>query len=284
MRELVVGNIITDRSSTSVRKYFNDIHSIQVLTPDEEFELSIKAFNGDENAREKLIKHNLRFVISVAKQYETYQLKLEDLINEGNLGLVIASTKFDPTKGFKFLSYAVYWIRRHILSYIAEHGKTIRLPNNKINILSKLKNEYALLEQKLSREPSFDEMLREVKGKYTEEDIIFYFDSIDNHIISLDNEIGHDGSSMALYNFIQETNIMEASHFVDIEDTEKRQKGILALLDKKLEREVIKLIYGLDGQAPLPLKTIGFLLGITSERVRQLRDESLEKLKNSFIK
>ena len=127
-------------------------------------------------------------------------------------------------------------------------------------------------------------MIHQLGGKFSEEDITFYFDTIDNHIVSLDKEMGHEGSTTALYNLIQETNNIDASFYVDAEDTEKRQNGILNLLDKELEREVIKLVYGLDGQAPLPLKTIGFLLGITSERVRQLRDESLEKLKHTLTK
>tara|TARA_R110000796_G_scaffold162503_1_gene279258 strand:- start:5858 stop:6712 length:855 start_codon:yes stop_codon:yes gene_type:complete len=283
MKTTQIKQSITNRDSRSLKSYFQELANIPVLTHQEEYEIAYQAFNGDEKAKQELVKHNLRFVISVAKQYETNHVKLEDLINEGNLGLVIASSKFDPSRGFKFLSYAVYWIRRYILSYIAENGKTIRLPNNKINIMSKLKDEFNLLEQKLQRAPCYDEMVNEVGGKFTEDDVVFYFDTIGNHILSLDKEMGHEGSTTALYNLIEESNNINTSHYLDIEDTEKRQKGILTLLDKKLEREVIKLIYGLDGQESLPLKTIGFLLGISSERVRQLRDESLEKLKYILI-
>lgn len=283
MKSTQIKQSITSRDSRSLKSYFQELSTISVLDHEQEYEIAYEAFKGDEKARENLVKHNLRFVISVAKQYETTHLKLEDLINEGNLGLVVASTKFDPSRGFKFLSYAVHWIRRYILSYIAENGKTIRLPNNKINVMNKLKAEYSVLEQKLSRPPCYDEMVHAVDNKYPKEDIEFYFDSIDNYMVSLDNEVGQGDSTTQLYNLIEDSNNMDASFYVDIDDAEKRQKNILNLLDKKLEREVIKLIYGLDGQEPLPLKTIGFLLGISGERVRQLRDESLEKIKNRLV-
>lgn len=284
MKSVEIKQSITNRDSRALKSYFQELSNIPVLGHEEEYEIAYLAFQGDEKAKELLVKHNLRFVISVAKQYETSQLRLEDLINEGNLGLVIASSKFDPSRGFKFLSYAVYWIRRYILSFIAENGKTIRLPNNKINVITKIKEEFNILEQKLQRSPCYDEVVHALDGVFCEEDVAFYFDSIDTHTISLDAEMGHEGSTTALYNLIQETNNIDASHYLDEEDTEKRQNAILNLLDKDVEREVIKLIYGLDGQEPIPLKTIGFLLGITGERVRQIRDESLEKLKLNLVK
>jgi len=272
---------ITSRDSNALKAYFNDIKSINILTTDEEYEIAFLAYEGDENAREQLVKHNLRFVISVAKQYETTTLKLEDLINEGNVGLVIASTKFDPSRGFKFLSYAVWWIRRYILAYIADNGKTIRLPNNKINIITKIKDRYNTLEQILQREPTYDEILDEVENEFNEDEVHFFFTSRNNYITSLDAPVGdvEFGRNDSLSDLIPDESVIKTSHFVDIIDSEYRQNSMLRLLDKDLEREVINLSYGLDGRAPLPLKTIGFLLGLTSERVRQIKEISLSKLK-----
>lgn len=279
MKALEIKPAITRRDSRSLKSYFNELKDIKILDHDEEYELAYAAHNGDEIARQKLVKHNLRFVVSVAKQYETPFLNLEDLINEGNYGLVVASTKFDPSRGFKFLSYAVYWIRRYILTYIAENGKTIRLPNNKINLVTKIKDEITHLEQKLQRQPSYDEVVVALKGQCSKEELSFYYETMISKMSSLDMEVGHEGSKTALCNLITDTNTMDANHFVDMTDAEIRQNRLLNLLDKDVEREVIKLLYGLDGQAPIPLKTIGFLLGLTSERVRQIRDVSLKKLK-----
>ena len=281
MKSFKIQETITSRESNSLKAYFNDIKTINILTTDEEYEIAYLAHQGDEKAREKLVKHNLRFVISVAKQYETAILKLEDLINEGNVGLVIASTKFDPSRGFKFLSYAVWWIRRHILSYIADNGKTIRLPNNKINIITKIKDRYNMLEQKLQREPSYHEILDEVEDEFNEDEVHFFISSMNNYMLSLDAQlVQHDDfNTNALCDSIPDETAIKTSHFVDKLDSEYRQNEMLKLLDKKLEREVIKLSYGLDGQSPLPLKTIGFLLGLTSERVRQVKEISLRKLK-----
>jgi len=282
MKSLEIKQSITNRESRSLKAYFNEIKEIKVLTHEEEYQLAYEANKGNEEAREKLVKHNLRFVISVAKQYETPFLNLEDLINEGNVGLVVASTKFDPSRGFKFLSYAVYWIRRYILTFIADNGKTIRLPNNKINILTKLKEEYMALEQKLQRKPSYGELVGELEGQYSEDEIAFYYGTANNNIISLDLEVGHEGSSTALVNLIEDTSSINASHYVDATDNKIKHHRILSFLNKDIEREVIKLIYGLDGHEVLPLKTIGFLLGMTSERVRQIRDDSLKQLKIGF--
>jgi RNA polymerase primary sigma factor len=285
MKSFKIQETITSRESHALKSYFNELKSISILTTEEEYELAYAAFQGDEKARAELVKHNLRFVISVAKQYETKSLKLEDLINEGNVGLVTASNKFDPSRGFKFLSYAVWWIRRDILAYIADNGKTIRLPNNKINIITKIKDEFTKLEQKLQRQPCYDELLAELDGKFKKEDVSFYFYSTNNYMASLDAQVGNDDyRSSSLSDIIEDENAIKASYYVDNTDREYRQNRILTLLDKDLEREVIRLSFGLDGQSPLPLKTIGFLLGITSERVRQIKEYSLIQLKSKLVR
>ena len=285
MKSFKIQETITSRESHALKSYFNELKSINILSTEEEYEIAYSAFQGNQKARGEVVKHNLRFVISVAKQYETKSLKLEDLINEGNLGLVIASTKFDPSRGFKFLSYAVWWIRRYILAYIADNGKTIRLPNNKINVITKIKDKFTQLEQTLQRQPSYDEMVEALEDKFKEEDVSFYFDSTNTYVASLDAQVGNDEyRSSSLSDMIADDNAIKASYYVDNSDREYRQKRMLLLLDKDLEREVIRLSFGLDGQSPLPLKTIGFLLGITSERVRQIKEFSLKQLKTKLVR
>ena len=280
MKTLNIKQSITNRESNSLKHYFNDIKNIKLLNHDEEYELSYASFKGDNVAREKLVKHNLRFVVSVAKQYETNEIKLEDLINEGNIGLVMASTKFDPSRGFKFLSYAVYWIKRCMLAYISENGKTIRLPNNKIDIISKLKNRYELLEQKLEHPPNYNEMVSELSGDFSESDILFYLNNRNKNIKSLDKKIKDENNVIAnLSDLIEGEDSIGPTHYVDKDDVSLMNEAILNMLGKDVERKIIVLIYGLDGKEPLSLKTIGFLLGLSAERVRQLRDKSLETLR-----
>jgi len=280
MKQFKIQSTITSRGTNALKAYFNDIKQIKILTSEEEYEIAYLAHEGDEKARQDLVRHNLRFVVSVAKQYETSTLKLEDLINEGNVGLVIASTKFDPSRGFKFLSYAVWWIRRYILAYISDNGKTIRIPNNKINIITKLKSKYVALEQRLQREPSYNELVEYVSPDFNEDEVHYFFMSRDNYTSSLDAQVGHDDfGSNTLADTIEDNTVIKTSHYVDELDSEYRKNTMLNLLDKDIEREVIRLAFGLDGQSPLPLKTIAFLLGVTSERVRQVKEISLRQLK-----
>jgi RNA polymerase primary sigma factor len=286
MKSFKIQETITKRDSRSLKTYFQELKTIPILTHEEEYEIAYSANQGDEVAREKLVKHNLRFVVSVAKQYETDVLVLEDLINEGNMGLVIASTRFDPSRGFKFLSYAVWWIKRYILAYMADNGKTIRLPNNKINMLVKIRDEFNLLEQRLERQPSYDEMMETLGGAYSVDELAFYYNTINNRIASLDEQVGgnSEGATTALCNLLTDDTTINATHYVDKSDREYRQNAMLGLLDKPLEKKVVNLLYGLDGKAPVSLKDIGFLLGLTSERVRQLRDDALDKFRVTLVK
>ena len=229
MKSLKIQESITNRDTRSLKTYYNELTKFKLLTADEEYEIAYKAFNGDEKCRDLLVKHNLRFVISVAKQYETKSLKLEDLINEGNVGLVMASSKFDPSRGFKFLTYGVWWIRRYILSYISENSKTIRLPNNKINSLAKIKVEFNKLEQRLERQPSFNEMLSECNSGFSEDELDFYFASLNNHMSSLDKQIGNEGSTATMVDLMKDDESLEPSSYLDDSDREYRQNSLLNL-------------------------------------------------------
>jgi RNA polymerase primary sigma factor len=278
MKSLKIQESFTNIESTSFKKYLTEVAQIRLLTPDEEYEIAVLAGNGDKRANELLIKHNLRFVISVAKKYKSPTLNLEDLVNEGNLGLIYASRRFDPSRGFKFISYAIWWIRRSILLYINEHGTAIRLPSNKSNMLHKIKIEFDLMEQKLERKPNFNELVDELEHKFSDEDIAFYCDSIDNKIKSLDLMVNNEGSATAFSNLIEDTSALNVEHYTKGEDSKSNVEAILSILDKPHEREVITLLFGLDGKEPLKLRVIGFFLGLSSERVRQVRDIAIRKM------
>jgi RNA polymerase primary sigma factor len=286
MRRLqVTSESITRKETTSIKKYLHDLSRIPLLTPDQEYELSYLAFeNNDEKSRELLIKHNLRFVVTVAKQYQTKGLELEDLINEGNIGLIIASQKFDPSKGFKFISYAVWWIRRNIIAYIAENSKMIRIPANKTTVNYKINQKCRELEQILQHEPTFYDIMRECGDMFTEEDVLFYFESLYSNIASLDKKVGDTSSSETLCNLIQDDTVIDPSHFVKELDLKYERSVILNSLKNDVERKVIELLYGLDGKQATTLKDTGFLLGRSSERIRQIRDNALKTLRKVLCK
>jgi len=282
MKRFRINETITNRDNNSFKKYLFEINSIPILTPDEEYELALQAFEGDKESRRLLVEHNLRFVVSVAKQYVTNELKLEDLVNEGNLGLLTAADKFDPTKGFKFISYGVWWIKRNILSYIADHGRTIRLPNNKNNIIHKLNGKFEELEQTIERRPNFDELLDFVGDEFSITDVAFYMDSISTKIISLDAPIQDDGSETAYSSMVKDENVVRTDHLVNNQDSMYNIEKMLSVLKNDNERQVLTLLYGLDGNDTLKLKNVGVILGLTSERVRQIRDAAKLKLRNAF--
>lgn len=275
---------ITNRESDAFKKYLLEVANIPVLSTDEEYEIAMLAYQNpkDTTNLDKLVKHNLRFVISVAKQYATATLKLEDLVNEGNYGLISGAKRFDPTRGFKFISYAVWWIRRSILAYIAEHGRTIRLPNNKNNVMQKIKTEYDVLEQVLERIPSYDELVDALKGNFTDSEVSFFMDTISTTIISLDTVVGHDGSSTSYSDLVKDTNCIETDYFVNKDDSQYNISKILGVLKSDNEREVLTMLFGLNGEESMKLKTVGIVMGLTSERVRQIRDAGLIKLRHAL--
>lgn len=283
MRGLVLTPTITDRSSLSIQKYFSDIQSIKILTPEEEYEIAVKAFNGDEKAREQLVKHNLRFVISVAKQYSGYGVKLEDLINEGNIGLVKAATKFDPSRGFKFISYAVWSVRQMILAHIQETSKTIKQPLRKFLKSFKIKQEYALLEQKLERKPSYNELMESLGAEFNEDEIEFFINTFSNKMQSLDAPLNDEDGSGTLMDLITDSNSYQSNIFVNLNDSEIRTEVLLKRLNDE-EKSILTLLYGLDGREPLSIKEAATMLRLSKARVSLIRDKSLRKLKYKLLK
>jgi len=281
MRKLeTTSESITVKSTQSIKKYLYDLSQIPLLTPDEEYELSVLAFEkNDEEARQKLVKHNLRFVVSVAKQYKTKDIGLEDLINEGNIGLISASQKFDPSRGFKFISYAVWWIRRNILAFITENSETVRIPSNRSSTNYKIGQKCKELEQKLQHEATYHDILNEYGNMFKKEEVAFYFETVGFRTTSLDNPIGESTSSDTYGSLIEDEKVLKPTHFVNQLDSIYNREVILNILKDNLEREVIKFLFGLDGKEPLSLKHTAFILGLSSERIRQIRDKAFRRLK-----
>ncbi|MGL5682950.1 MAG: sigma-70 family RNA polymerase sigma factor [Marinifilaceae bacterium] len=277
MRQLKITKQITGRESYSIEKYLQEIGKIGVLQPDEEALLAKQIKAGDEIAKEVLIKSNLRFVVSVAKQYQNYGLTLGDLINEGNLGLIKAAECFDETKGFKFISYAVWWIRQSILQAIAENSRLIRLPLNKLSTINKVSRCYSQLEQQLQREPTPDEVaqIMDLTQKDVEENI-----KISSKPISMDAPIGNDDETLTLYDIYIKNDgvILPPEECFNIDSLRIDIERSLSLLNDR-EALIISMYYGLNGQCSMSLEEIGSRLELTSERVRQVKTKALKKLK-----
>ncbi|MCQ2294526.1 MAG: RNA polymerase sigma factor RpoD/SigA [Bacteroidales bacterium] len=276
MRQLKITHSITNRDIKSLDKYLQDICSEELLTPEEEVELAQRIKNGDQEALDRLTKANLRFVVSVAKQYQNQGLSLPDLINEGNVGLIKAAKRFDETRGFKFISYAVWWIRQSILQAIAENSRIVRLPSNQLGALNKLKKEISRLEQELERPPS-DEELADMLG--IPEDKIKSILGISGRHISIDAPLIAD----------------EDVNFVDVLPNEDTPPTDSALMRESLsleierslstlteyEREVIKMYFGIGLPHPLSLDEIAMKFGLTRERVRQIKEKGIKRLRMS---
>ena len=285
MRNLVIVPSMTDKSSLSLRKYISDINTFKVLTHDEEYEVGVKAFNGDEIARGKLIQHNLRFVISVAKQYHRFGVgpKLEDLINEGNIGLIKASNNFDPSRGFKFISYAVWSIRQGIIAHIQDHSETIRKPSHQHVKSFKIKKEYAMLEQKLERKPSYNDLRESLRdSEFNEADINSFINTFNKKIKSLDAPLNNENGGGTLIDLMTDSNETQANIFVNSNDSVIRTDTLLKKLDD-VEREVLSLLYGLYGKETMSIKEIANKLNINKSRISLIRDKSLRKLKFQLL-
>lgn len=279
MRQLKITKQITGRESYSIEKYLQEIGKIHVLSPDEEANLAKKMKKGDLYARERLVLGNLRFVVSVAKQYQNHGLTLGDLINEGNLGLIKAAECFDETKGFKFISYAVWWIRQSILQAIAENARLIRLPLNKISTINKVNKCYTELEQKYQREPTAEEIAE--KMDISSEDVRENL-KIAVKPISMDAPINNDEESVSMYDiYIPTENTMGLPETALNNDSLKKDiERSLSILSQR-ESTILNMYYGLHGYSPMSLEEIGITLGLTSERVRQVKNKSIRKLKDA---
>ncbi len=274
MRQLKITKQITNRDTKSLEKYFQEISKIDLITAEEEVELARRIREGDQIALNKLINANLRFVVSAAKQYQGSGLRLSDLINEGNIGLVKAAKRFDETRGFKFISYAVWWIRQSMLQAMSEQARMVRLPLNKIGEISKIKKVYSSLEQTFQRPPSAVEIARELDMSAAQ--VKLAIKNSGKHL-SMDAPF-EEGESSNLYNVIQskgsaspDAQMIKESLSTDIEQ-------VLKTLPRR-ESEILRLYYGIGERSPKSLGEIGELFDITRERVRQIREKAIRMLR-----
>lgn len=280
MRQLKITNKITSRESLALDKYLNDISKIEMLTPEEEADLARRIRNGDEKALERMTQGNLRFVVSVAKQYQNQGLSLSDLINEGNVGLMKAAKRFDETKGFKFISYAVWWIRQSILQAIVEYSRMVRLPLNKVSSYSKVNEAYVSFVQEFEREPTHEELASLLDMKLN--DIANVLQGGGRHL-SMDAPVGGDeGDATMMDLFVTDDQASPDLKLMD-ESLKDEVKYGLSLLSSR-EIEVLSAYYGLNGHKSLTLEEIGELYGLTRERVRQIKERALRRLRKSVNK
>jgi len=276
MRQLKISKSITNREIASLDKYLQDISREEMISADIEVDLARRIKSGDQAAMEKLVKANLRFVVSVAKQYQNQGLNLPDLINEGNVGLIKAAQRFDETRGFKFISYAVWWIRQSILQALAEQSRIIRLPLNQVGSLNRIKKESSRLEQILGRAPLPEEIAESLDLPVEKVDAILKI--ITRHV-SMDAPISED-EDMNLLDVLVPEDATEADTNLIKESLSREIQRSLSSLTKK-ERDIINLFYGIGVSHPLTLDEIGNQLDLSRERVRQIKEKAIRRLKHS---
>lgn len=276
MRQLKITKQVTNRETASLDKYLQEIGKVDLITADEEVELAQRIKAGDQRALEKLTKANLRFVVSVAKQYQNQGLTLPDLINEGNLGLIKAAKRFDETRGFKFISYAVWWIRQSILQALAEQSRIVRLPLNKIGSINKINKTFAFLEQAHERPPSAEEIAKELD--MTIDDVKQSLKNAGRHV-SMDAPL-IDGEDSNLYDVLRsgespnpDKDLLHESLRIEIE------RALETLTPR--EGDVVRLYFGLAGQHSMTLEEIGETFDLTRERVRQIKEKAIRRLKHT---
>jgi RNA polymerase primary sigma factor len=277
MRQLKITKSITNRESQSLEKYLQEIGKVDLLTPEKEVDLAKKIKQGDQIALETLTKANLRFVVSVAKQYQNQGLSLSDLINEGNLGLIKAAQRFDETRGFKFISYAVWWIRQSILQALAEQSRIVRLPLNKVGSLNKINRAFSQLEQEFEREPSSEELasILEISSDEVETTL-----GVAARHVSMDAPFV-DGEDNSLLDVLENPNTPGTDANLEYLDSLRREidRSLGTLTDR--QADVIKLYFGIGVEHPLSLEDIGDRFGLTRERVRQIKDKAINKLRSA---
>lgn len=278
MKALKINQKITSRENSSFIQYMREVSEIPMLTPDQEADLAIKAVNGDEAAAEKLVKSNLRFVISVAKQYATDKINLEDLVNEGNIGLIKAVEKFDPNKGYKFISFAVWWVRKIIMEYVSNYGKTVRIPANRINELSKLNKYIASVEQKTCHKADIQEVIAEF-GKELSVDDLSLLDGLNNFSIdSLDREISsEEGSGTSVSDLMYDEDDNKTDYLLGETDIKSEINAALSTL-KPRNKKIMEMLFGLNGYNPMTLQEVGDEVGLTREMIRQVKEKSLKAM------
>jgi RNA polymerase primary sigma factor len=276
MRQLKISKQITNRESQSLEKYLQEIGKVELISADMEAELAKRIRQGDQVALEKLTKANLRFVVSVAKQYQNKGLSLNDLINEGNLGLMKAAQRFDETRGFKFISYAVWWIRQSIMQSLAEQSRMVRLPLNRIGTLGKITRMFAELEQKYQREPSQAEVAKALE--ITEEEVALNL-KIANRHLSMDAPFAGGEENGLLDVLVDHTEESPDSELLTDSLRRELQRSLATLTQR--EADVITLYYGLNGGQAMTLEEIGNKYDLTRERVRQIKEKATRRLRHS---
>lgn len=277
MRQLKITKSITNRESQSLEKYLQEIGRVELITPEEEVQLAIRIKQGDQRALDRLVGANLRFVVSVAKQYQNQGLTLSDLINEGNLGLIRAAQRFDETRGLKFISYAVWWIRQSILQALAEQSRIVRLPLNKVGLTNKITRAFNQLEQEYEREPTPEE-LADVLEMETDE--VAATLSIGGRHISMDAPVS-DSEDGSLIDLMANPNADQANANLDHHESLKTEitRSLNTLTER--QKEVLCYFFGIGIDNPLSLEDIGHRFHLTRERVRQIKDKALAKLQST---
>lgn len=280
MRQLKITNKITTRESLALDKYLNDIGKIPMLSADQEAQLARDIREGSQDALETMTKSNLRFVVSVAKQYQNQGLSLSDLINEGNVGLIKAAKRFDETKGFKFISYAVWWIRQSILQAIVEHSRIVRLPLNKVGSYNKVNEAFITFMQEFERDPTNEELAEILE--MTPKEVSNMLKNTNRHL-SVDAPIsGEEGDSTMLDVIPSNLNLSPDDTLMEESLKEEVQQGLSILAPREVQ--VLSAYYGLNGSQPLTLEEIGEQYGLTRERVRQIKERAIRRLRKSYNK
>jgi len=277
MRQLKITKQVTNRETASLDKYLQEIGKVDLITADEEVELAQKIKAGDQRALEKLTKANLRFVVSVAKQYQNQGLSLSDLINEGNLGLIKAAQRFDETRGFKFISYAVWWIRQSILQALAEQSRIVRLPLNKVGLSNKISKAYSQLEQEFEREPSTEELAEILEIGIEEVETTL---GVAARHVSVDAPFV-DGEENSLLDVLENPNATRADSRMEYQESLRQEieRSLSTLTDR--QKDVIKLYFGIGVEHPMSLEDIGEKFALTRERVRQIKEKAIRRLKHT---
>jgi RNA polymerase primary sigma factor len=278
MRQLKIVKQVTNRETASLDKYLLEIGRVDLITAEEEVELARKIRQGDKRALERLTKANLRFVVSVSKQYQNQGLSLPDLINEGNVGLIKAAERFDETRGFKFISYAVWWIRQSILQALAEQARIVRLPLNKIGNINKINKAFSELEQRYERPPPAEELAEHLE--VTPDEIRQSMSSNGRHVSMDAPLVEGDESSSSMYDVLMNDSLPGPENDLIIESLRKDIDRSLSTLTMR-EGEILRLYYGLNGKYPLTLEEIGERFDLTRERVRQIKEKAIRRLKHT---
>ena len=277
MRQLKITKSITNRESQSLEKYLQEIGKVELISPEEEVKLAGLIKQGNQAALDKLTKANLRFVVSVAKQYQNQGLSLPDLINEGNLGLIKAAQRFDETRGFKFISYAVWWIRQSILQALAEQSRIVRLPLNKVGLTNKIQKAFSQLEQEFEREPSPEELAELLE---LETDEVSATLGIAARHVSMDTPLS-EGEDNTLIDVLENHNAERADNNIEHKESLKQEIERSMKMLTERQKEVICYFFGLGVDHPMSLEDIGDKFNLTRERVRQIKDKAITKLRTN---